>query len=443
MAELAPATVAAAGLCIGCGACGGPMRWTAHALREATGTVPSAAVARTCPFSPDAADEDTIAAAAFPEAPIRDPHLGRHEATYVGHVMEGDFRAGGSSGGMVSWVAAELLRTGAIDGVLHVVPTAPETGGYFAYRISRSAAEIAEGARSRYHPVDMAAVLAEVRATPGRYAVVGIPCFIKAVNLLRREDAVMAQRIVATLGLFCGHMKSRRFVDSFAWQLGADPDAVRAVEYRRKDAGRPANWYTAHLTLADGTTRQQDWWHLADGDWGAGFFQAGACDYCDDVVAETADVSFGDAWVEPYSSDGRGTNVVVVRAPAVARMIADAIGAGRLALEPVDADFVRETQAAGFRHRREGLAWRLAAFPPKLPLRKRVAPGVADVSRRRRLVYRTRRHIARWSHRVARLARITGAPGLYIRWGRAMLALYQGLAYDRGRWGAAFKRLGL
>ena len=26
---------------------------------------------------------------------------------------------------------------------------------------------------------------------------------------------------------------------------------------------------------------------------------------------------------------------------------------------------------------------------------------------------------------------------------RAMLGLYQGLAYDRGRWGAAFKRLGL
>jgi coenzyme F420-reducing hydrogenase beta subunit len=443
LVERAPAEIAAAGLCIGCGACGGPMRWTPHLLREATGPQSSATVAAICPFSPEAANEDTIAVAAFPAAASHDPHLGRIEANYVGHVAEGEWRAGGSSGGMVSWVAAELLRTGAIDGVLHVVPTPPENGGFFAYRISRTLDEIAAGARSRYHPVDMAAVLEEVRCTPGRYAVVGIPCFIKAVNLLRRAEPVMAERIVATLGLFCGHMKSRRFVDSFAWQLGAEPDEVRAVEYRRKDAGRPANWYTAHLTLADGSTRQQDWWHLADGDWGAGYFQAGACDYCDDVVAETADISFGDAWVEPYSSDGRGTNVVVVRSPVVARMIAGAIGDGRLALEPVDAEFVRETQAAGFRHRREGLAWRLAMFPPRLPLRKRVAPAVAQVSRRRRLVYRTRRHIARWSHKVARLARVIGAPGLYIRWARAMLGLYQGLAYDRGRWGAAFKRLGL
>ena len=33
----------------------------------------------------------------------------------------------------------------------------------------------------------------------------------------------------------------------------------------------------------------------------------------DDVVTETADISFGDAWVEPYSSGGRGTNVIIVR----------------------------------------------------------------------------------------------------------------------------------
>ena len=80
-----------------------------------------------------------------------------------------------------------------------------------------------------------------------------------------------------------------------------------------KDESRPANWYRAHLELDDGSSAAEDWWHLADGDWGAGFFQNPACDWCDDVVGETADVSFGDAWVEPYSSDGRGTNVMVVK----------------------------------------------------------------------------------------------------------------------------------
>jgi len=268
-------------------------------------------------------------------------------------------------------------------------------------------------ARSRYFPVDLAAVLDEIRRVPGRYAIVGVPCFIKAVNLLRAADPVIGERVTHLLGLFCGHMKSARFVDSFAWQLGVPGDAVRAVEYRRKD-----------------------------GDWGAGFFQASACNWCDDVVAETADIAFGDAWVEPYSADGRGTNVAIVRSPALRDLIAAAVTDGRLALSPVDADFIAGTQAAGLRQRREGLAYRLAWRPPAgVAIRKRVAPSRTGLPWRRRLVYRTRFAIARWSHRMAHMAQVTNRPGLYVRWAGAALALYQGLIYHRGRIGRWFDRL--
>ena len=208
-----------------------------------------------------------------------------------------------------------------VDGVAHVVPTAGADGTFFRFAVSRSVAAVRSGARSRYFPVDMAEVLDEIRRAPGRYAIVGVPCFIKAVNLLRESDPVIAARVTHLLGLFCGHMKSARFVDSFAWQLGVDPRQVRAVEYRRKDPGRPANWYNVQLTLADGSSHAKDWWHLADGDWGAGYFMASACNWCDDVMAETADIAFSDAWVEPYSSDERGTNVVVMRSASLHDLI--------------------------------------------------------------------------------------------------------------------------
>src|SRR3546814_3374610 len=84
-----------------------------------------------------------------------------------------------------------------------------------------------------------------------------------------------------------------------------DAREANQVEFRLKNPARPANWYTAQLSLKDGNSLSKDWWHLVDGDWGAGFFQNSACNFCDDVVAETADISFGDAWLEPYSSDGR------------------------------------------------------------------------------------------------------------------------------------------
>ena len=277
-------------------------------------------------------------------------------------------------------------------------------------------------------------MLGEIRARPGRYAVVGVPCFIKAVQLLRAEDAILDERIAFTLGLFCGHMKSARFVESFAWQLGTRIEEVRAAEYRLKNADRPANWYTAHLALRDGSARWRDWWHLVDGDWGAGFFMNSACNYCDDVVAETADIAFGDAWVEPYSSDGRGTNVVIVRNPELHAIVAGAAAGARLALEPVDAAFIVATQDAGLRQRREGLAYRLLVHPPRLPLRKRVAPGGRALPLRRKLVYRARRRISADSHRLFALARAIRRPALYVWWARLAQCLYALVAYRRLQW---------
>ena len=423
------------------------MRWDRYGQLTPAGpngwlTTRDESFSRQCPFAPAAADEDAIALERFPRAAVADGRVGRFDAAFVGHVVEPGFRENGSSGGMVSWVAVELLRTGAIDGVAHVVPCDPGADGrFFQYRISRTPEAIGEGAKSRYYPVELTEVLREIRATPGRYAVVGVPCFIKAVHLLRRIDPVIGNRITHTLGLFCGHMKSARFVQSFAWQLGAELERVRALDYRIKDPSRPANWYRAHLELEDGSTASQDWWHLADGDWGAGFFQNAACNFCDDVVAETADIAFGDAWVEPYASDGHGTNVLVVRSPELARIVDLAVADGRLALQSVDAEFIVRTQAAGFRHRRDGLAYRLSWSRGGVRPRKRVAPRSDHLPPRRKLIYRMRAWISRWSHRMMWLARATGQPRLYLGWARATLSLYGGLTYSRGPAGAIVNRV--
>jgi coenzyme F420-reducing hydrogenase beta subunit len=441
---LGPRDIVRSGLCIGCGACaaqaageGGRMALDVYGQFKPAGPAAwrerrSTTFAAICPFSPAADDEDKIAAGRFPEALHKDGRVGHFQRAYVGHASEGDFRGAGSSGGMVTWTAAELLRLGIVDAVVHVSPTGGDgEGGFFRYGVSRSVAELRAGSKSRYHPVELSGVLREIAATPGRYALVGIPCFIKAANLARAADPVLHERIVATLGLYCGHMKSLGLVESFAWQMGQRLSDVRAVDYRLKDPGRPANWYTALLRLKDGSESRRDWWHLADGDWGAGFFQNSACDFCDDVVAETADIAFGDAWVEPYASDGRGTNVVVVRSPRLDALVAAGIAEGRLALQEVDADFIVETQAGGFRQRREGLAWRLATRHGGLMPRKRVAPQ-RRAPARRKAIYATRRAISVWSHRMLWLARRLGAPWLYIGWARTARRLHHMLAYSRG-----------
>ncbi|PWG03962.1 Coenzyme F420 hydrogenase/dehydrogenase, beta subunit C-terminal domain [Sphingosinicella humi] len=423
------------------------MRWDRHGQLKPAGPAewlgePSPSFARICPFSPTARDERALAAHLFPAARYQDERVGPFEAAYVGHARDG-FREEGSSGGLVSWIAAELLRQGLVEGVAHVVAVDdPEKEGrHFRYRISRDEAAVRAGAKSRYYPIELSGVLDEIRSVPGRYAVVGIPCFIKAVNLLRAEDERLSDRIAFTLGLYCGHMKSARMVESFAWQMGMKAEEVQRIDFRLKDPCRPANWYRAEITRRDGRREAQDWWHLVDGDWGAGFFQNSACDFCDDVVAETADISFGDAWVEPYSSDGRGTNVVIVRSPELHRLIKQGISEGRLDLTPVDADFVEQTQAAGFRQRREGLAYRLSWRRPGVRPAKRVEANSGGLPLRRKLIYRMRHHIAVWSHPVFDLARRLHWPALYLRWARTVVTVYQGLTYSRGPVGRMIDRL--
>lgn len=435
---LSPKDIVRSDLCIGCGSCVGQaglaetrMKFDAYGFIKPSGPEewygkPSERFSQTCPFSPTAPKEDQLMDELFPGAVQGNAATGRFQDAYVGHVSEDEFRTRGSSGGMVSWVAVELLRKGLIDAVAHVVasPDPQEEGDYFHYTVSRTEADVAAGAKSRYYPIELSKILQTIRDVPGRYAVVGVPCFIKAVQLLRRADPVFRERIRFTLGLFCGHMKSARFVESFAWQMKVPVEGIKQVEFRHKYPERPAYIYNAMLTMQDGRVVNRDWKDLADGDWGAGYFMNSACNFCDDVVAETADVSFGDAWVEPYAADGRGTNVVIVRSEIAAKAISEGIAEGRLALQTVDAEFVERTQTSGLRMRREGLAYRLTWAKKGVQPVKRVAPD-AQLPKTRKLVYRMRQQVTVGSHRMFRLARTMKLPVLYKLWAKVAGKVYQ------------------
>src|SRR3546814_356021 len=127
------------GLCIGCGGCVAQARpgqarleWNKDGHLNPVGDRdwyrrPSEGLSACCPFSPRAMDEDEIARRRFPAAAAQDDHIGRFDAAYVGHAAEAGYRERGSSGGMASWVAGELLRRGMVDGVAHVTRSEEHT----------------------------------------------------------------------------------------------------------------------------------------------------------------------------------------------------------------------------------------------------------------------------------------------------------------------------
>ena len=384
--------------CIGCGACAAlpdsaiEIRMTEQGrfraqARPGADLDATGGYLRVCPFASQY-DEDQLARG-FLEAEEAEhtDELGSFRATLAGHVADGGFRDRGSSGGMTTWFVDRLLAEDEVDAVLHVGARGGH-GDLFGYRVSTSSDEVRANAKTRYYPVEMSEVLAHVRDVDRRYAVVGLPCFIKAVRLLQVEDPVFAERVRYCVGLVCGHLKSTRFADAMAWQQGVTPGELTAIDFRKKTATR-ADAYAIETVDRHGVVRSAPNHEHVVADWGMGMFKYSACEWCDDVTAETADISFGDAWLPGYRNDPRGANVAVVRSPQAQGVVDRAAAA--LAAEEVGPDQVAASQAAGLRHRREGLAHRLEVRRRQgLPTpRKRVQPS-ADIPEGRQRIYELR-----------------------------------------------------
>lgn len=367
------ATVIKNGYCIGCGACAVPeespfkMIMDDYGQYQAALTDANPIVAsqmdyeKLCPFGAGARNENEIAGDTFCGTSEYNSQVGYYNGVFAGHVVEGDFRNQGSSGGMGTWVLNELLKKGLVDHVVHVKSEVSDQQLHnipFKYQVSQTLNETQQGGKSRYYPIELSEVLRTVRSKPGNYAVIGLPCFIKSIRLLQAEDEILAERIKYCVGLVCGHLKSAHYAQSLAWQMGIMPDKLKAIDFRAKDPSQPANLYNTYARCESGE-QVAPTNKLFGADWGGGAFKYKACDFCDDVFAETADVVLGDAWLPEYVQDSLGTNIVVTRNQDIRRLIINASTEGRLEMKNLSIQQAAQSQDAGLRHRKSAIGFRL------------------------------------------------------------------------------------
>lgn len=411
--EIAP--VLASGACVGCGACAVAGAGSISMSRDADGasiaqvvdtTKPIRRATGICPFSANALNEDEHGARLFRHAPHYDKALGHFEATWAGYCSSSDSRASGSSGGLTSWFLAEAMAQGLIDAVVHVQPSS--CGDLFSYRVSRSQEQIRAGAKTRYYSVHFADAIAEVSSSGERFAIVGVPCFIKAARNLALADPNLSKNMILTVSLVCGHMKSAGFAESLAWQAGVPPSQLTAVDFRVKLDELSANQYGfgAHRR-GDSEMTVVPMAKLAGRRWDGGYHRLKACDYCDDVFGETADISFGDAWLPEFSKDPLGTNVVVARSAIALKLVKGGMDSGALSLVDLAPDRAVASQAGGLRDRREGLAYRLFLDDRAKRWRpiKRVTAQSENIRGLRKINYRLRRIVRHRSAASLRLCK--------------------------------------
>lgn len=457
--------VVSEGLCVGCGICAGVApahltmqvdefgAYTPAPLTAAPGATDQwgPASLRVCPFGDRDENEDTLAEAAFgaQTGVRRHPEIGTYLASFAAHVSDEDVRMRSSSGGLISWILTDLLRSGEVDGVICVAQTGSRDAQY-EYEIIREVEDLERCRKSRYHPVELSRILPQLRDTPGRFAFVGLPCFVKGLHYAMMEAPELKAKIACTVGLFCGHLKTRQFLWYLARCCGVREDEIVSADFRKKVPGYPANTYAFEVTYRrDGRTdvRHVLMRDVYAGSWGLNLFMLDACNCCDDVLAETADISVGDAWLPQYVPDHRGESVVVCRRQALLDRVRDGAARGEIELTELTEDQVTRSQASGLRHRRPGLSYRLhlARQRGQWRPRKRVPPDPRQLTQFQRLVQRVRLRLKDVSKRAYRDTQTKGHSGIdyFVRRMRPWVKLHNGLYFIRAMGGRVARAVGL
>ncbi|AKB30472.1 hypothetical protein MSSIT_3753 [Methanosarcina siciliae T4/M] len=356
-------------LCVGCGTCAGicPQKILRIQDNEYGEYIPSEVQVcdshcglclEVCPFGNNE-NETQIGAKIYGsiEGMKYLPETGYYLDSYVGYSNE--FRQSSASGGMATWILTKLLKENIVDYVICPTPQKnPEK--LFSFEILSDENSIKAASGSAYYPVEISEVIQKIQEIPGRYAITGLPCFIKALRLAAQKNRKLRERIAFTIGLVCGQMKSKNYTKYIAALSGSiNSNEIISVHYRGKSSEKTANDYYYQFINEDGSQHKIFWSEGVSEAWLNRWLTPNACNYCDDVFAELADITFMDAWLPEYSKDSMGTNLVLARSPEVLNIIQKGIEKAEINVSKISVAKVIQSQAGVIELKRKQLSYRL------------------------------------------------------------------------------------
>lgn len=406
--------VVANDLCVGCGMCAAilpadleiettPLGQYVPTFKSVSQSDWQAQSLKVCPFADQASNEDTIGRDLF--QPIKGiqhrKECGYYLKTFSGYLTDDKARMAATSGGIITWIAKHLLLTKQVDAVVCVGASNAEDK-LFEYQYIRDVEALERCKKSRYYPVEVSSVIPQIKASQDRVLFIGLPCYIKALRLASELDQSLKDRIVFTIGLVCGHLKTKKYAAYLARHCGVGGNDIVSVDFRHKVEGRSAHKYAFAVNerTADGSVEKKIMMdRVFASSWGNNLFMLKACESCDDIFSETADITVGDAWLEEFASDHRGTSVILCRTEAMHSILNEGVHNGELALNDLDINRVIESQVGALRQRRIGLSYRLAVAEREGQWRpkKRVEPNIKAGSFLFRMTQQIRLKTARLS----------------------------------------------
>lgn len=331
--------VISSGMCIGCGAC-----------EMADGSVRVALNPRSLVFepqSPGSADAASVCPAVGVDyAGLQDYLFGGEvpgpygvvRSVHLAQSTDTDRNMRASSGGLIKELLRSLLSNGDVDGVIaldHV------EGIEFAARLVTRPDDVDTLPGSIYHNLSQVSALRLLRDTPGRLAIVAIPCELEGLySWVRRFAPELRERITVTIGLLCGWQYSHHSINAMGEYLGFDPDAITDISYR---GGGPVGKLT--VSTADGNqysaSRRVDFGYQVAFD---RHFNTTRCHVCVNHGNFLADIVVGDAWLPSTVFTKTGISLVVCRTAFAEQVLRRVVDAGSCVSVEVSEEEIRESQ---------------------------------------------------------------------------------------------------
>ena len=331
--------VISSGMCIGCGACemadsSVKVSLNTKRLTYEPETVGSALAASVCPAV--SVDYEGLQNYLFPGSEIgpfgvvRSVHLS--QSTNNGRNMKA------SSGGLIKELLRHLLSSNQIDGVIaldHV------DGIEFAARLVSTPDDVDTLPGSIYHNLKQTPALQLLRDTPGRLAVVAIPCQLEGLYAWVKQQAPeLREKITITIGLLCGWQYSHHSINAMGEYLGYNPEEISDISYR---GGGPVGKLT--VTTNDGevftASRRVDFGYQVAFD---RHFNTSRCHVCINHSNFLADLVVGDAWLPSTVFTKTGISLVVCRTAFAESALQSLVDNGNCVSIQVGEDEIRESQ---------------------------------------------------------------------------------------------------
>ena len=331
--------VIASGMCIGCGACEMAdttvrVSLNAKKLIFEPETAGSQAAADVCPAV--AVDYEGLQNYLFPGAEIG--AYGVVRSVHLSQSTNSARNIAASSGGLIKEVLRNLLSAGDIDGVIALDHVA---GIDFAARLVTTAEDVDTLPGSIYHNLKQTPALQILRDTPGRFALVAIPCQLEGMYAwIRTQAPELREKIVLTVGLLCGWQYSHHSINAMGEYLGYDPATISDISYR---GGGPVGKLT--VTTNDGevftASRRVDFGYQVAFD---RHFNTNRCHVCINHSNFLADLVVGDAWLPSTVFTKTGVSLVVCRTEFAESVLRRLVDNGSCVSIEVGEDEIRESQ---------------------------------------------------------------------------------------------------